>query len=107
MVKTFRSHLSKYLKDPEFKKEFESSLEESRAEMLRDLLKETRKNARLTQEELAVRAKMKREAISRIERKAKDLKISTFLTLSDALDQDPSELFANIFRKKKIKHKKI
>jgi HTH-type transcriptional regulator / antitoxin HipB len=50
-----------------------------------EMLKEERKKAKLTQTQLAERADMKKEVISRIENGKIDVQLSTFLRVIDGL----------------------
>jgi transcriptional regulator with XRE-family HTH domain len=60
-------------------------LEETRIEMIGELIREARKEAGLSQEELAKLTHTKKSAISRIERHASDIKFSTLSAVSKAL----------------------
>jgi len=78
---------SKYIKnrkisDPEFSSGYDQGLENLK---LSHMLQEARKNAGLTQEELANKIGTKRSAISRMEKHAKDLKVSTLEKVATAL----------------------
>ncbi len=69
-------------KDPKFVENFDSGYEQFKIGVL---LKKARKKAGLTQEELALRLKTKKSAISRIENHAEDIKLSTLEKFAQAL----------------------
>jgi HTH-type transcriptional regulator / antitoxin HipB len=69
--------------DPEFAVGYEQGLEDLK---LSHMLQEARKKAGLTQEELANKIGTKRSAISRMEKHAKDLKVSTLEKVASALN---------------------
>jgi HTH-type transcriptional regulator/antitoxin HipB len=68
--------------DPEFAKGYDEGLDELK---LSHMLKEARSKAGLTQEELAEKIGTKKSAISRMEKHAKDLKVSTLEKVAHAL----------------------
>ena len=73
------SDLKKYIDerkktDPSFKKGLDEGCEQFK---IGAMLRQMRESAGLTQEELAVKLKTKKTAISRIENHAEDIKIST------------------------------
>jgi len=81
------SDLQKYIKkrmatDSEFEKDFYSGYEQFKIGVL---LKQAREEAGLTQEELALKLKTKKSAISRIENHAEDIKLSTLEKFAQAL----------------------
>lgn len=81
------SDLQKYIKkrkarDPEFAKGFDTGYEQFKIGVL---LKQARKEAGLTQEELARKLDTKKSAISRIENHAEDIKLSTLEKFAHAL----------------------
>lgn len=81
------SDLQRYIKehkpnDFKFLKNFDSGYEQFNIGVL---LKKARKKAGLTQEELALRLKTKKSAISRIENHAEDIKLSTLEKFAQAL----------------------
>jgi ribosome-binding protein aMBF1 (putative translation factor) len=81
---TFNQHLeNKYgLKGSAPREAFEAK---ARAWYYAELLKDARKQAGMTQQELADRIGKKRAYISLIERGQTDMQLSTFLRISDAL----------------------
>jgi ribosome-binding protein aMBF1 (putative translation factor) len=68
--------------DSDFASGYEQGLEDLK---LSHMLQEARKKAGLTQEELANKIGTKRSAISRMEKHAKDLKVSTLEKVAGAL----------------------
>ena len=81
------SDLKKYIKerkvkDPEFAKDFDTGYEQFKIGVM---LKQARKEAGITQEELAHRLQTKKTAISRIENHAEDIKLSTLEKFAQAL----------------------
>jgi DNA-binding XRE family transcriptional regulator len=68
--------------DPEFAKTFDKGYEEFKIGVI---LKEARKNAGLTQEELAVKLNTKKSAISRIENHSEDIRLSTLYHYAEAV----------------------
>ncbi|MHB1680840.1 MAG: helix-turn-helix domain-containing protein [bacterium] len=81
------SDLKKYIDerkkiDPSFEKEFDEGYEQFK---IGATLRQMRESAGLTQEELAVKLKTKKTAISRIENHAEDIKISTLERTAAAL----------------------
>jgi len=68
--------------DPEFAKDFDSGYEQFKIGVM---LKMAREEAGLTQEQIAVRLKTKKTAISRIENHAEDIKLSTLEKFAQAL----------------------
>ena len=83
------SDLTKYimkrkLRDPEFANNFVAGYEEFKIGVI---LKHAREKAGLTQEQVALKLKTKKSAVSRIENHAEDIKLSTL------------EKFANVFGK--------
>ena len=84
-MKKFKEYLKKQKDDPAFAKDYELVLEETRLEMIGELLRDARKEAGLSQEALAELTHTKRSAISRMERHASDMKLSTLSTVSKAL----------------------
>lgn len=73
---------SRKKRDPEFAKGYEEGLADFHVTCL---LKAARIKAGLSQEQLAERLHTKRSAISRLERHATDMKISTLEKIADAL----------------------
>lgn len=81
------SDLKKYIakrkkKDKEFAEGFEEGYEQFKIGVV---LRQARESAGLTQEELAVRLKTQKTAISRIENHAEDIKLSTLDRVAKAL----------------------
>lgn len=81
------SDLQKYIKkrkarDPEFATYFDSGYEQFKIGVM---LKQARQDAGFTQEELAVRLRTKKTAISRIENHAEDIKLSTLERFAEAI----------------------
>ena len=81
------SDLKKYIDerkkiDPSFEKGFDEGYEQFK---IGAMLRRMRESAGLTQEELAVKLKTKKTAISRIENHAEDIKISTLERTAAAL----------------------
>jgi HTH-type transcriptional regulator / antitoxin HipB len=79
--------LKKYIterkeRDKEFAEGFDEGYEQFKIGVL---LRQARESAGLTQEELAVRLKTKKSAISRIENHADDIKLSTLEKVAAAL----------------------
>ncbi len=81
-MKTFNDHLQNKLKDPEFRK-----LYEEERELLEISLQvtEARKKQRLSQQELAEKAHISQQQLSKIEN-GKNFNISTLLKLLDVLN---------------------
>jgi len=79
-LKSFEEHLDKYRgkKGTESRMRFEA---DSLAFRLGTMLKEARKEAKLTQEELAQKTGTKKSYISRIETGKSDIQLSTFYRL--------------------------
>jgi len=78
------------IKNKEFAKDFEEGYDNFR---IGYLLKQARKSAGLTQEELANKLNTKKSAISRIEKHAEDIKLSTLKNYIEALNK---KLYINI-----------
>ncbi len=81
------SDLRKYIKerkkkDKEFAEGFEEGYEQFKIGVM---LRQAREAAGLSQEELALRLKTKKTAISRIENHAEDIKLSTLERVASAL----------------------
>ena len=81
------SDLKKYIserkkKDEEFSEGFDEGYEQFKIGVI---LRQARESAGLTQDELAVRLKTKKTAISRIENHAEDIKLSTLERVAKAL----------------------
>ncbi|MDP8246799.1 MAG: helix-turn-helix transcriptional regulator [Candidatus Tritonobacter lacicola] len=81
------SDLQKYInkrktRDSKFAKEFDSGYEHFKIGII---LRQARKEAGLTQEELAARLHTKKSAISRIENHAEDIKLSTLEKFAQAI----------------------
>ena len=81
--------LEKYIKQRKaksknFTKDFEEGYDNFR---IGYLLKQARKTAGITQEELAVKLKTKKSAISRIENHAEDIRLSTLKNYLEALNR--------------------
>ena len=79
--------LEKYIskrkkRDPRFAKDYERGFEEFKIGVM---LRQAREEAGLTQEELAKRLHTQKTAISRIENKAEDIKLSTLEKFALAL----------------------
>ena len=84
------SDLEKYIdkrkeRDSQFAQGFEKGYEEFKIGVL---LKQARKQAGLTQEQLAKLLKTKKTAISRIENHAQDIKLSTIQKVAKALGKN-------------------
>jgi HTH-type transcriptional regulator/antitoxin HipB len=81
------SDLKKYIaKRKKTDKEFAAGFEEGYEQFkIGVVLRQARESAGLTQEELAVRLKTKKTAISRIENHAEDIKLSTLDRVAKAL----------------------
>ncbi|MBL7148816.1 MAG: helix-turn-helix domain-containing protein [Candidatus Cloacimonetes bacterium] len=80
-------------KDPEFTKNYNNGFEDFK---LGVMLKQARKEAGLTQEELAERIHTKKSAISRIENHSGDIKFSTLEKIASALGKHLKVTFADI-----------
>lgn len=81
------SDLKKYIvnrkkKDKKFAEGFDEGYEQFKIGII---LRQARESAGLTQEELALRLKTKKTAISRIENHAEDIKLSTLERVASAL----------------------
>ena len=84
------SDLKKYIKkrkgaDRDFARGFDSGYEEFKIGVI---LKMARKEAGLTQQQLAEKLNTKKTAISRIENHAEDIKLSTLKKYAEALGKD-------------------
>lgn len=84
------SDLQKYIQkrknsDKEFALNFDSGYEEFK---IGEILKEARKQAGLTQEEIAAKLHTKKSAISRIENHAQDIKLSTLQSFAKMLGKE-------------------
>ncbi|MBU0475843.1 MAG: helix-turn-helix domain-containing protein [Bacteroidetes bacterium] len=81
--------IEKYIKERKTKdKDFANGFEEGYDNFkIGYLLKQARKEAGFTQEELAVKLKTKKSAISRIERHAEDIRLSTIQNYLGALNK--------------------
>ena len=82
--------LEKYIKkrkkdNPKFAKEFEKGYESFKIGVL---LRQARKEAGITQEELAKKLKTKKSAISRIENHSEDIRLSTLKNYVEALGRN-------------------
>jgi DNA-binding XRE family transcriptional regulator len=82
-MKTFDSYEKKYTEtlNENDKIRYNEKVEELKINMM---LKSIRKNAGLTQEEVAKRMQRKRPAITRIENHAQDIKLSTIIEYANA-----------------------
>ena len=81
------SDLKKYVKkrketDKSFAQNYQSGYTDLK---LGVMLRQARENAGLTQEELAIKLKTKKSAISRIENHAEDIRLSTLEKVAEAL----------------------
>lgn len=81
------SDLTKYIadrkdRDPSFAEDFDGGYENFKIGVL---LRQARKDAGLTQEEVAQRMSTKKSAISRIENHAEDIKLSTLERFAEAI----------------------
>jgi ribosome-binding protein aMBF1 (putative translation factor) len=90
------SDLQKYIKEkkkssPEFAHEYDALSEEYE---LRQVLRQMRKDAGLTQKELAKRLNTKETAISRIENHALDIRLSTLEQYAQACGRHLKLVFA-------------
>ncbi len=79
--------LDKYIdkrkkKSPKFAKDFDKGYEQFKIGVL---LKQARKEAGLTQEQVAKKLHTKKSAISRIENHAEDIRLSTLETFAEAV----------------------
>jgi HTH-type transcriptional regulator/antitoxin HipB len=82
-VSDVQKYISKRKKrDPEFAADYEIGYEQFK---LGVILRQARKDAGLTQEELARRMNTKKSAISRIENHAEDIKLSTLERFAQAI----------------------
>jgi ribosome-binding protein aMBF1 (putative translation factor) len=84
------SDLQKYIQkrkniDKDFSINFDSGYEEFK---IGEILKEARKEAGLTQEEIAMKLHTKKSAISRIENHAQDIKLSTLQSFAKMLGKE-------------------
>lgn len=84
------SDLQKYIEkrkngDKDFALNFDSGYEEFK---IGEVLKEARKQAGLTQEEIAAKLHTKKSAISRIENHAQDIKLSTLQSFARMLGKE-------------------
>ena len=82
--------LEKYIdkrkkKNPEFAKNFEKGYESFKIGLL---LRQARKEAGITQEELAFKLRTKKSAISRIENHSEDIRLSTLKNYVEALGRN-------------------
>ncbi len=82
--------LEKYIKERKANsKDFANNFEEGYDNFrIGYLLKQARKNAGVTQEELANKLKTKKSAISRIEKHAEDIRLSTLKNYLSALNKN-------------------
>jgi len=83
------SDLKKYVKkrqarDKSFAKDYESGYADVK---LGVMLRQAREDAGLTQEELALKLRTKKSAISRIENHAEDIRLSTLEKVAEALEK--------------------
>ncbi len=81
-MKTFKDHLHKKLEDPEFRKLYE---EERELLEISFQVTEARKKQNLSQQELAIKAHITQQQLSKIEN-GKNFNISTLLKLLDVLN---------------------
>ena len=84
------SDLKKYIdkrkkEDKSFAEGFEEGYEQFKIGVI---LRQARESAGLTQEELALRLKTKKTAISRIENHAEDIRLSTLKRVAEALGKE-------------------
>jgi ribosome-binding protein aMBF1 (putative translation factor) len=85
-MKTLKSYIStRKNHDHVFAEKFEEGYEEFKIGVL---LKVAREEAGLTQEQLAIKLKTKKSAISRIENHAEDIKLSTIKKFALALGKE-------------------
>jgi len=82
-----KDDLDKYISrrkrtDKKFKENFESGYQESKVGVV---LRQAREEAGITQEDLALRTKTKKSAISRLENRAQDVRLSTIERVARAL----------------------
>jgi len=82
--------LDKYInerkkKNPEFAKNFDKGYEQFKIGVL---LKQARKEAGLTQQQVAERLNTKKSAISRIENHSADIRLSTLETFAEAVGKN-------------------
>ena len=87
MRKQRNSHLERYIesrkkRDPEFAEGFEEGYKDFEIGVL---LRQARQSAGITQRELAERIHTKKTAISRMETRAEDVKLSTLRKVAKAL----------------------
>ena len=86
------SDLKKYIdkrkaNDPDFAKGYEEGFEEFKIGLI---LRQEREKSGLTQEELAIKIKTTKSAISRIENHSEDIKLSTLIKVAKALGKNIS-----------------
>ncbi len=86
------SDLKKYIikrkaNDPDFAQGYDEGFEEFKIGLI---LKKEREKSGLTQEELAMKMKTTKSAISRIENHSEDIKLSTLLKVTKALGKNLS-----------------
>ena len=72
-------------RSPEFAKNFDKGYEQFKIGVL---LKQARKEAGLTQEQVAEKLNTKKSAISRIENHAEDIRLSTLETFAEAVGKN-------------------
>lgn len=73
-------------------------LTSARYRRLRELLIAERKNAKITQSELAKRVDRTQSFVADFERSERRLDIIDYLSLADAIGFDPLELLGDVFR---------
>jgi HTH-type transcriptional regulator / antitoxin HipB len=86
------SDLKKYINkrkasDPDFAQGYDEGFEEFKIGLI---LRQEREKSGLTQEELAIKMKTTKSAISRIENHSEDIKLSTLLKVTKALGKNLS-----------------
>lgn len=86
------SDLKKYINkrkasDPDFAQGYDDGFEEFKIGLI---LRQEREKSGLTQEELAIKMKTTKSAISRIENHSEDIKLSTLLKVTKALGKNLS-----------------
>ncbi len=97
------SDLSNYIQsrkkaDPKFAKDFDDGYVDFKIGVT---IKELRKDAKLTQEELATMLHTKKSYISRIENQAEDIRLSTLLKIAHVLGKRIDINFSNPRSKRK------
>jgi transcriptional regulator with XRE-family HTH domain len=66
-------------------------------ELLGEIIREARKNAGMTQEDLAFEAELHRTYISLLERGLRSPTVDTFFLICEALKRNPGELISTLY----------